>query len=208
MPHTIAVSFSLNDFLKGLISIRPSRLWVSFFVIASILYAMSFLASFLRKGEKLIGFRIAIFSYAFCRMGILAGLSYWVISATASQSMSIEYALWVYIVYALCTTWSFQRRLEANVSFYLRDWKEATERRKEVTRNPSWIMELIIRLITAPSRIRVPFTLLMDFDSWQMEKNGVTPTDIRDQKFEKKRKKKHHRNGNDRGDHDTRKTAG
>lgn len=69
-------------------------------------------------------------------------------------------------------------------------------------------MELIIRLITAPSRIRVPFTLLMDFDSWQMEKNGVTPTDIRDQKFEKKRKKKHHRNGNDRGDHDTRKTAG
>ena len=87
--------------------------------------------------------------------------------------MSIEYALWVYIVYALCTIWSFQRELKANVSFYLRDWKEATERRKEVTRNPSWIMELIICLITAPSMIRVPFTLLMDFDSWQMEKRSV-----------------------------------
>lgn len=171
MPHTVAVSFSLNDL--GLISIHPSRLWRLFFAVALVLYVMSFVFSYLRRGEGLTGFRVAIFSYAFCRMGILAGLSYWVISATAFQSMSIEYALWVYIVYALCTTWSFQRRLEANVSFYLRDWKEATERRKEVTRNPSWIMELIIRLITAPSRIRVPFTLLMDFDSWQMEKRSA-----------------------------------
>ena len=110
MPHTIAVSFSLNDFLKGLISIRPSRLWGLFLAVALVLYVMSFVFSYLKRGEGLTGFRVAIFSYAFCRIGILAGLSYWVISATAFQSMSIEYALWVYIVYVLCTTWSGSRR--------------------------------------------------------------------------------------------------
>ena len=165
------MTFTVTFPFRELVFLHPSRLWGLFFAVALVLYVMSFVFSYLRRGEGLIGFRIAIFSYAFCRMGILAGLSYWVVSATTFQLMSIEYALWVYIVYTLCTTWSFQRKLKANVSFYLRDWKEATERRKKVVRAPSWVAELMIRLIVAPSRLRVPFTLLMSFDSWQMRKD-------------------------------------